>query len=71
MWALKRTVQMSSGNLTARGMHFPTSEQCTRRPAADGSDRLLFLWFVFFLPVPARWAVLCAGPAAAECSVHE
>lgn len=42
VWALKRTVQMSSGNRTARGINFPTNEQCTRRPAADGSDSLLF-----------------------------
>lgn len=52
VWALKRTVQMSSGNLTAHGINFNTNEQCTRRPTADGSDSLLF-YVLFFLPMPA------------------
>lgn len=56
VWALKRTVQMSSGNLTARGINFNTNEQCTRRPAADGSDSLLF-YVLFFLPMPAWWVI--------------
>lgn len=87
MWASKRTVQMSSGNLTARGINFNTNEQCTRRPAADGSDSLLFyVLFFFFSPRACLTGdlrlVLCAAnsprsePArrpgeALPCSAHE